>query len=400
VIKLHARMETRRDAEPFVARIVRREITSPDPDHDIFFIEKGGQALPGYRAYLRAEAPTGNLHSDSESEWHIPDSLHHLTDGDIIRLSPRAGEIWVMYRRESPHNSMLLTELCNSYCVMCSQPPKSGDDHYLFQAYLEAIPLMSQETAELGITGGEPTLLGGGLLEVIQACKEHLPRTGLHILSNGRMFSYLTLCNVLAGLGHPDLVIGIPLYSDIAHRHDHVVQVGGAFDQTIRGIMNLARCGIPVEIRVVIHSKTADRLPQLARFIARNLPFATHIALMGLETTGFVRMNLDALWIDPANYHDQLRDAVVLLDRHGMNVSIYNHQLCVLDRSLWPFARRSISDWKNEYVEECRGCIVRDECCGFFSSASLRRPDHIRAVLDGSSMVEASSSIQSPYPVS
>ena len=32
---------------------------------------------------------------------------------------------------------------------------------------------------------------------------------------------------------------------------------------------------------------------------------------------------------------------------------IYNHQLCLIDRALWPFAVKSISDWKNEYHPEC-----------------------------------------------
>jgi His-Xaa-Ser system radical SAM maturase HxsC len=167
---------------------------------------------------------------------------------------------------------------------------------------LEAIPLMSRDTEELGITGGEPTLLRGGLLQLIEACKLHLPRTGLHVLSNGRLFNYLSLCQAVARLEHQDLMFGIPLYSDLPSRHDFVVQAAGAFDQTIRGIMNLKRCGAAVEIRVVLHRQTIDRLRQLARFISRNLLVVDHVALMGLENMGYVKMNLPALWIDPIDY--------------------------------------------------------------------------------------------------
>jgi hypothetical protein len=63
-----------------------------------------------------------------------------------------------------------------------------------------------------------------------------------------------------------------------------------------------------------------------------------------------------------------------------MNVSIYNHQLCVIDHELWPFAKKSISDWKNEYMPECAGCAVKDECGGFFSSAHHRYSDHISPI--------------------
>jgi His-Xaa-Ser system radical SAM maturase HxsC len=381
MIKLHARLRRRRDAEPFVARVARGKTTRPpDRDREVLFVDRPGELTPGYRAYLVADGLADAPDPIDSEVWPIPEPLHHLSDGDVIRISPRSGELSVMYRRGSASNAMLLTERCNSYCVMCSQPPKPGNDDHLVRSYLDAIPLMSPETTELGITGGEPTLLGEGMLEVIRKCRDCLPGTALHMLSNGRLFSYLTLCQEVAAIGHPDLMIGIPLYSDIPYRHDFVVQADGAFDQTIRGMMNLARCGVSVEIRVVLHRQTVDRLPQLARFIARNLPFADHVALMGLEMMGFVRMNLDSLWVDPADYQEQLRRSVDHLVKHGVNVSIYNHQLCVLDRQLWPFARKSISDWKNEYLDECVGCSVEERCGGFFSSSSLRRSDHIRRI--------------------
>lgn len=379
MITLHARLGKRCDAEPFIAHVARGSTAGlPNAEHEALFVDQREALIPGYRAYLVSNGFNESLTSANPNIWPIPESLQHLSDGDIIRISPRSGELWVMYRRESAFNSMLLTEQCNSYCLMCSQPPKSGDDRHLVRAYLDAIPLMSAETHELGITGGEPTLLGEELLGVIRRCKECLPTTALHMLSNGRLFNYLTLCREIAAIDHPDLMVGIPLYSDIGHRHDFVVQADGAFDQTIRGIMNLARCGISVEIRIVLHRETVDRLPQFARFIARNLPFVDHVALMGLEMMGFVRMNLDALWIDPVDYQAPLRHAVVHLRQHGLNVSIYNHQLCVLDRELWPVARKSISDWKNEYLDECDGCIVQDRCGGFFASSSVRHSDHIR----------------------
>ncbi|RYD39556.1 MAG: His-Xaa-Ser system radical SAM maturase HxsC, partial [Verrucomicrobiaceae bacterium] len=113
----------------------------------------------------------------------------------------------------------------------------------------------------------------------------------------------------------------------------------------------------------------------------RNLLFVDHVALMGLELTGFARANLDRIWIDPADYQSELVEAVGILDRAGMNVSIYNSQLCVLDRSLRPFARRSISDWKNEYMPECEGCDAKAACGGFFSSAKLRYSRAIQPIL-------------------
>lgn len=308
----------------------------------------------------------------------LPSSFDYIAEGDVLRVVPTAGEVSVLYRRASPHNSMLLTERCNSRCLMCSQPPKSADDGFLVDVWLAAIPLMDKTTGELGLSGGEPTLLGDRFLELLRACKESLPATGLHVLSNGRLFNYLRLARELSEVALSDLMVGIPVYSDLASHHDFVVQAAGAFDQTIRGIVNLKRCGIDIELRVVLHAATVDRLPQLARFIARNLPFVDHVALMGLELMGYAKTNLNSLWIEPATYQSQLVRAVTELEHARMNVSIYNHQLCVLDRSLWPYARKSISDWKNDYVADCETCAAREKCGGFFESSKLRRSASIR----------------------
>jgi len=122
-------------------------------------------------------------------------------------------------------------------------------------------------------------------------------------------------------------------------------------------------------------------LPQLAEFVYRNIPFASQVVLMGMEMYGLVHQNMDALWIDPIEYQDQLEEATLSLARGGMRVLLYNHQLCVLRKSLWPFAVKSISDWKNTYIATCDGCVVREQCGGFFQSGVKRHSMHIRPFL-------------------
>jgi His-Xaa-Ser system radical SAM maturase HxsC len=246
------------------------------------------------------------------------------------------------------------------------------DDRHRIAGHLRLIELIDPSTAELGITGGEPTLLKDDLLLLIERCRDLLPETALHMLSNGRLFYYGSFARKLAAIAHPDLMIGVPLYSDIDSAHDHVVQSAGAFNQTMVGLQNLGRYGVPVEIRVVIHRLTYERLPRLAEFIYRNLSFASHVTLMGLEMTGFTIPNLKELWIDPVDYGRELVEAVRFLSQHGMRVSVYNHQLCVIPQEIWSYCRKSISDWKNEYLPVCGECGVRSRCGGLFSSALQR----------------------------
>jgi hypothetical protein len=66
-----------------------------------------------------------------------------------------------------------------------------------------------------------------------------------------------------------------------------------------------------------------------------------------------------------------------VLSTAGVNVSVYNLPLCVLDPSVRPFAVQSISDWKNAYLPECGSCSVRHECAGFFSTG---RPKFSRGI--------------------
>lgn len=292
----------------------------------------------------------------------------------------RYAAIRVIYRRTSRHNVLFVTERCNSRCVMCSQPPRDLDDGYLVDEILQAISLMSPDTPQLCITGGEPTLYFDGLLKIVDAVKHHLPRTSLHMLSNGRLFSRLAYAKSIASLEHPDFMIGIPLYGDVPERHDYVVQSQGAFDETIFGLLNLARYRQKVEIRFVIHRETLPRMVETARFIARNLTFASHVALMGLEPTGFAKTNFDALWVDPWDYRSELEKAASILQRAGLRTSIYNHQLCILSPTLWSIATQSISDWKNVYLEECEGCSVKAQCGGFFSSNRSAHSMHLNRV--------------------
>ena len=111
-----------------------------------------------------------------------------------------------------------------------------------------------------------------------------------------------------------------------------------------------------------------------------NPPFVEHIAFMGLEMMGYTKTNLKTLWIDPLGYQDALVKAVSGLALRGMNVSIYNHQLCVLRRTLWRFARKSISDFKNIYLDTCQECAVLEECGGLFKSGEQIHSQHIRAL--------------------
>src|SRR6187402_2397851 len=138
-------------------------------------------------ALLSIGAPT----TRAEDTAALSAEFDYLSVGDMVRLNPRSGEVRTLYRRESRHNFLFFTDRCNSRCLMCSQPPRDIDDSYLVDDILRMIPWMAKDTGELGITGGEPTLLHDRLIAVIESAKANLPTTSLHMLSNGRLLSYV-----------------------------------------------------------------------------------------------------------------------------------------------------------------------------------------------------------------
>ena len=370
---------------PFLGRICDDPGLQQGQRASHILLASSANDLPvGFRAYLVRSSDGRSDGAASEGApddvYQLGEDFHYLAAGDVIRIEPHRNSLHVLYRRRSRSNSFLLTERCDNNCVMCSQPPKQRDDAWIVDELMEVIPLVSPETTEIGLTGGEPSLLGDRLIALIARCKDFLPNTALHLLSNGRGFSDRALARAVATVDHPDLMIGIPLYADIPEVHDYVVQARGAFDDTVRGILNLKQFGVRLELRFVIHAETVERMVAFAHFVARNLLFVDHVAFMGLELMGFARANLESIWIDPLDYQRELREAVTVLDCAGVAVSIYNHQLCVLDRGLQHFARPAISDWKNTYLAECDSCDLRAACGGFFASSDLRRSRGIRPV--------------------
>jgi His-Xaa-Ser system radical SAM maturase HxsC len=313
---------------------------------------------------------------------HVPSKFDYLADGDILGFHSHSKRFRTLYRRSSAHNSFLVTERCNHYCLMCSQPPRDVDDSWILREIRYALPLVDKQTRSLGFTGGEPLLDWQDFVMVLSDCRDILPQTAIHVLSNGRAFASTEVVAAWAGVQHPNLTVGIPIYSAVDTIHDYVVQAKGAFDETVLGILKLKDKGQRVEVRVVLHAVTAPRIVATCRWLARNLPFVDHIALMGLENTGFAIANDKLLWIDPMDYRDQLAEAVHILAASKVSVSIYNLQRCVLARSTWPYAAQSISDWKNAYLPECNRCNEKPRCSGFFTTGRPRYSRGIQAIME------------------
>ncbi|MDH3068271.1 His-Xaa-Ser system radical SAM maturase HxsC [Akkermansia sp. N21169] len=294
----------------------------------------------------------------------IAKDTDQLQEGDIVTVKSD-GSCYLVWKQGSIHNSLFTTDACNVRCIMCPQPPKK-DDPTVHERNLTILYLLKEDPKVICISGGEPTLFPDRIIEYFRIINKKFPACQVDILTNAVALADFNKAKRLALASPLNTTFCVSLHSDVASCQESINGLKGGFSKTVKGITNLAKLRQQIEIRPVITKKNHIYLPDFATFVYRNFPFVDHVAFMGQEIIGHARDHYDQIWVDPINYITGLCQAVKILDRMGMNVSIYNIPLCILPEEYRRFATRSISDWKQGYVPECASCSQKNECCGIF----------------------------------
>lgn len=332
--------------------------------------------LPGeWQPDLRFLVTDDNSHALNQVEQWRQQDLHNiasadatdLEEGDVVAYDPERKKVTVLQRESDRHHTLFLTNRCNSYCLMCSQPPTTHEDSWLIEQAIDVVRHVRRPPSVVGISGGEPLLDAAGLSRVLAAIRHYWPDTAVEVLTNGRLLHESAVMNALFNTPPTNVRWLVPLYGHADLLHDFVVQSPGAFDETIEGLLTLQSLHQPVQLRIVLIQPVLDILDELCRFIGQNLPFVECVALMACEPTGFALANRDFCELDLLDAAPMLERASRLLDRYRVRHVFMNAPLCALPATLRPLARRSISDWKNTYADECDSCAARDQCCGLFS---------------------------------
>jgi len=320
----------------------------------------------GYAGYIASDISiSSKLHNIIKLK---PFKDFIFSENDIISIDD-SGAVNFVWECNDRNNGFLVTEACNSNCIMCPQPPKAHQESLIKHNY-QIIKLIDDNySGDICFTGGEPTILNNDFLNLVKCTNKKLPSSHISILTNAKRFKNIELARNLALLGIKKLLVCVSFHADVDTIHDKIVGSNGSFRKTQIGLYNLAKFHLPVEIRVVVSKINYTRLEQIAEYIYRNFPFVCHVTFMALEMTGFAKDNYSEVWVDPYDYRDILDKAIHKLHQRKINVSVYNHQLCVLDQKTRPFARRSISAWKNAYMPICEKCNEIKNCCGFFTTS-------------------------------
>ena len=119
------------------------------------------------------------------------------------------------------------------------------DDAWRVNDALDIIDLLDDEPRTLGISGGEPTTLGGGFFENSDPLPPEIAANPASCFDQWKNLSNRELIDEIQQIGHERVLWGVPLYGAMARDHDYHVQSRGAFNQTINGLYHLKRLNSP-----------------------------------------------------------------------------------------------------------------------------------------------------------
>ena len=295
---------------------------------------------------------------------------------DVFQVNS-IGQAYRYYDNESVDNAFMLTEQCNSNCIMCPATDNMRKRKHTenVDEVLEIIRHMPSDARHITITGGEPFLLGSRIFEVFSAFKDKCRYTSFLLLTNGRALSYEPFIREFHRTAPKKIIIGIPLHGYDAMTHDAITRSPGGFEQTVRGIRNLINYGFRVELRIVVSKLNYKNITRICQLITERFPEVYRVKLMGLEMLGNAAVNQEEVWIPYDVAFGASKEGIDLLIRNAIQVGLYNFPLCAVDTEYHSIASKSITGYKIRYADECEKCHIKDACGGIFAG-TIRLAKH------------------------
>lgn len=286
---------------------------------------------------------------------------------DVFQIDEQ-GNAYLFYNNESDDNAFMLTGKCNSNCIMCpaaNSVRKNGRNADMSEMIniIRHIPL---DARHFTITGGEPFLVGKQIFPFFQSLKTKFIRTDFLLLTNGRALSITEYAEMFNETAPQNMLIGIPIHGHNQALHDEITQTPGGFVQTIAGIKNLLKYGRRVEIRIVVSLMNYKEIYSIANLIIREFPTVDSVKIMGMEMTGSAAVNRKKLWLSYKDAFEASKEAINELINNKIDVALYNFPLCAVEKPYRMLCRKSITDYKVRFAEECDVCNIKDACGGMF----------------------------------
>lgn len=306
-------------------------------------------------------------------EYHNYDVFEIWDNGVFVRK----------FEDQSNDNYFFITGKCNSNCIMCpsSEYSRRHSETSDLADLLELARHIPSDVRHLTITGGEPFLMGDQIFPFLHYLKDKFTETEFLFLTNGRIFAIEKYFQQFCTSIPCNSIVAIPVHGSCPEIHDSITRTAGSFQQTKIGIKHLLKKNIPVEIRLVVSKMNVHDFYNIAQFIIKEFKGIEYVSVIAMEMTGTARINLDKVWISYRESFSRISSAVRMLIENGIDVKLYNFPLCTVDKPFWTLCKKSISDDKVRFAEECDSCKYKKACSGVFTGTLQLERDELRPIL-------------------
>ena len=175
---------------------------------------------------------------------------------------------------------------CNNACLFCSVGSPTAFKRKTLAEIKEEMNVLRQVASSIKFTGGEVTIRKD-LVDMVSFAKS-LGFQRIIIETNGRMFYYEDFARKIFEAGANDFLISI--HGHTPEVHDALTRIPGSFEQTVKGLKNLAKY-YPggVGVNVVITRPNYKYLPEMVSFLEA-IP-VKHITLSFITVCGAAARN-------------------------------------------------------------------------------------------------------------
>jgi len=166
--------------------------------------------------------------------------------------------------RVLPRADLKVGFACNNRCVFCAQGDKRSEcDSLPIEELIARLKKVTGGQQGLVLTGGEPTLYKR-LPSLVVAAKR-LGYAPIQIQTNGRLLGYPEVLERLRQAGADEF--SPSLHGSTAAIHDALTRAPGSFEQSVAGIANVARLGLPLVTNSVVTKGNVHDLPALVALL-------------------------------------------------------------------------------------------------------------------------------------